>query len=331
MNPLLTLTQAGVASVTDLGRYGVAHLGIQTNGALDQPAARAANILVGNPDSAPVIEVTTIVPFAFRTSEAVLLAVTGAAGSVTLDGDPVATHAPLLTWPNAEVKISPAPSGLRAYVAVHGRIQGDEFLGSVARDPLIGRGRRLSTGDVVIAHGARLGLVPHPPLFLVAAPREAYPHEWVLDVLPGPELAEFPGFTGGITSTAYTVDTRSDHVGIRLAGPGFERVTSSEILSRGVPLGAVEIPPTGGPIILMRGRPLTAGYPIPAVVARSCHHYLGQMRPGDTLRLRMSTAEQSIRAVRQQEADLAALRHRCRTMYEASHLFTDTPVVPIPR
>lgn len=325
MNPRLTITQAGVASVTDLGRYGVAHLGIQTNGALDQISARSANILVGNDENAPVVEVTAIVPFAFRTTEMLLVSVTGATGGVTIDGSPTAGHVPFLTWAGAEVRVEPAASGLRSYVAVHGRIQGDEFLGSVARDPLIGRGRRLSTGDHVVVHGARLGSVPHPPLFLVTAAHETYGHEWLLDVLPGPELAEFPDFPDGIAQAVFTVDTRSDHVGLRLTGREFQRVTTSEILSRGVPLGAVEIPPTGGPIVLMRGRPLTAGYPIPAVVARSSHHHLGQMRPGDTLRLRMITAEQSLREVRRHEATLAALRQRCRTMYEARDLFTDTP------
>lgn len=332
MNPRLTITQAGVSSVTDLGRYGVAHLGIQTNGALDQLSARAANILVGNPENAPVIEVTTIVPFAFRTSAMVLVAVCGAAGAVSVDGQPMAPGVPFLTWPGATVRVEPAAIGLRAYVAVHGRIEADEFLGSVARDPLIGRGRVLSQAAGVVVRDAGVRTVPDLPLFLVSAPAPELTHDWLLDVLPGPELDEFPGFLDGIAVEAFTVDTRSDHVGLRLIGREFQRVHSSEILSRGVPLGAVEIPPSGGPIVLMRGRPLTAGYPIPAVVARGAHHHLGQIRPGDTIRLRPTTLDRSISSVRRHEAVLDALRSRCHAMYQDRHLFPEQPAQqPTPR
>lgn len=263
-----------------------------------------------------------------------LIAVSGATGTITISGAKIPANTPILTWPDAEIRIEPASSGLRAYLAVHGVIQGDEFLGSVALDPLIGRGRRLKNGDLVPVTGSEVRENYQMPLFLVTAPQEVYPNTWQLDVLPGPDIEQFLDFAEDIARHSFTVDTNSDHVGVRLTGPSFARAITTEILSRGVPLGAVEQPPTGGPIILMRGRPLTAGYPVPAVVARSSHSALGQLRPGDTVSLRMTTPSRSLHLVRTQEERLADLRRRCSGMFAAGHLFpvrsSDSRRSPLP-
>lgn len=321
----LWIVQAGASAVTDLGRYGYLHLGIQTNGALDQIAARTANALVGNDDGAPLIEATMIVPFVFRTSETMLIAVTGATGGITMSGIKIPSNTPVLTWPGAEIRMEAARAGLRAYVAVHGLMQGDEFLGSVARDPVIGRGRKLANGDLVAVADSQVHATAQVPLFLVTAPKDVYPDTWELDILPGPDLYQFPSFADDVARASFVVDTNSDQMGIRLNGSSFTRTTTTEILSRGVPLGAIEQPPNGGPIVLMRGRPPTAGYPVPAVVARSSHAALGQLRPGAVVTLRMTTPSLSLHLLRQQEERLANLRKRCSAMYEASRLFRTTP------
>ena len=165
-----------------------------------------------------------------------------------------------------------------------------------------------SDSDPVIALAITVGVVAVTPI-------EA------IDVLPGPDLDQFPDFAADVARTSFTVDTNSDHVGVRLQGPSFTRAITTEILSRGVPLGAVEQPPTGGPIILMRGRPLTAGYPVPVVVARSSHSALGQLRPGDTVTLRMTTASWSTHLLRTKEEQLDNLRKRCQGMFQAGRLF----------
>ncbi|MEA5122015.1 MAG: hypothetical protein VB040_12215 [Propionibacterium sp.] len=317
MNAQLEIVDAGIAAVTDLGRRGQAFLGVQTNGAADQYSARTANILVGNDERAPLIEIFNVMPFAFRSSCSLLIAVTGAAESVLVDGEPAETGQPLFVWPGAVVKLPPASTGLRTYIGIRGRIEGDEFLGSVATDSLIGRGRRLSTGDVVHVDNGAVRVPSNVPFFRFGAPQQQYSHEWVLDVVPGVDADEFPTFVDELPASTFTVGNQSDHVGVRLEGPHFERSVTTEIVSRGVPLGAIEAPPTGSLIILMRGRPLTAGYPIPAVVARSCHHLLGQLRPGDSVRLKSVSVAESIAQTRRDEARLSRLRRRCATAFTA--------------
>lgn len=321
MSAQIEILEQGISAVTDLGRRGQGYLGVQTNGAADQYSARVANILVGNDEDAPLIEVVNMLPFSFRLSCSLLVSVVGAAQTVWVDGQEMPVGKPLILWPGAVLKLAPAQTGLRSYIAVHGRLEGDEFLGSVAVDTLIGRGRWLAKGDIVqIANGQiRVPLDVH--FFLFGAPPEYFSNEWTLDVVPGIDAHEFDDFNAKLPDSVFTVSNQSDTVGVRLEGPHFERSVTSEILSRGVPLGAIEAPPTGSLIILMRGRPLTAGYPIPAVIARSSHHLLGQLRPGDSIRLRPVSVGESIAETRRRERQIVQLRRRCTTAFTACWIF----------
>lgn len=316
----LTVVDAARAAVTDLGRFGQAHLGIQANGAADQLAARTANTLVANEDEAPVVEVTGST-FTARTDRRLLVAVTGAVSAAWIDGVPMPIGAPVLTWPGAEVRLEAPRTGVHSYLAVHGELAGDRFLGSVALDPLVGRGRRLSGGDVVEIAGSAVGEPPYIPVFRLQADLARPASEVTLDVLPGPEADQFPDFLPALSDAVFTVGNQSDQVGTRLEGHAFVRTRTTEILSRGVPMGAVEVPPAGGVIALQRGRPMTAGYPIPAVVARSSHDALAQLRPGDRVHLRVVTAGDSRSALLEQERRLQQLRARCTVMFDACGLF----------
>lgn len=313
----LRIEEPGRSAVTDLGRFGHAHLGVQTSGAADPLATRVANTLVGNPVSAPVIEIQALMPWMFTTLDEALIAVTGAPAAVSADGCPMPTHVPFRTWPGARIRIEPVTAGVRAYVAVRGRLCAGEFLGSVANDPLIGVGAVLEAGDVIEVDDATVPTSPFFPLFRPGWLPPRYDDNWVLRVLPGPELDEFPELTRTLGDVVFTVGGRSDTVGVRLEGPVVERRGSTELLSRGVPMGAIEIPPAGGIIALGRNRPLTAGYPVPFVVARCDQHLLGQLRPGDAVRLRPVDPAAALDGLRAQELRLQELERRCLTMYEA--------------
>lgn len=321
MNTLLTVTVPGRAHVTDLGRYGYAHIGIQTHGAVDQISARTANTLVGNSDRAALIEVTSIAAFEFTVSEPCLMAITGHCGGVTVDGLYRSTYEPLIVWAGARVRVWPGTVGVRAYVAIHGSFDIPSFLGSTARDALVGSGKELERGDRISVLDAQPSHAPTLPLFAPGCVPLRSTNDWTLGVVPGPELDQFPALQGDLGRYVFTVGGNSDHIGVRLEGEAFERTRTSEIVSRGVPLGAVEVPPVGGMIVLLRGRPLTAGYPVPFVVARSCHHHLGQLRPGDTVRLRWISEDESMRMLRSLESTLSQLRQRVTTMLDASALF----------
>ena len=323
----LTLQNPGLTALTDLGRKNSPQRGVQTNGAADQTSARAANILVGNPETHPLLEITAVMPVSIRVDAHTLVAVTGAAGQVLVDGIAHPARQPLVVWPGALVELPPAARGLRTYLAVHGTIEGPSFLGSHAFDPLLGTSTFLAAGTALEVRAGALTRVPDVPWIPVQAAAPDFSGTAEVGVLPGPEAHEFPavqemfaaashsssvpGSAAKPTAAAaeyrtpaaadaasthfeFTVSQQSDHVGLRLEGQPLDRTERSEILSRGVPVGTVEVPPAGEPIVLLRGRPLTAGYPIIGVVGRGWHDALGQLAPGDRLRLRPSTPAESL-------------------------------------
>ena len=153
---------------------------------------------------------------------------------------------------------------------------------------------------------------PHTviPVFRFRVDRPALGHDWAIEVTPGPDTAEFGDDV--LADGAFEVAPESDYVGLRLTGSTRTRQRSSEILSRGVPVGAIEIPPAGGLLALLRGRLLTAGYPVVGVATTVAVDRLAQARPGDVLRFRGCTPADGIRAAREQAATVEHLGHAVR-------------------
>jgi len=317
----LTVRHCGPAAVTDLGRPRLARHGIPAGGAADQDAAMLASTLAGNPAAGALIEVTAG-DFACAASRPLLFAVTGAPATVTVDGVPCPQWEPVCADAGQTIAITGIRGGLRAYLAVNGVMHGTEVLGSVAPDRLLGIGGGLGRGDVVRVTSAYTP-VGHPygqPLFrLGARPPSAAPpgpgEPWTLDVLDGPDAAEFPGAAELFATAVYTLSPRSDQVGLRLDGPAPARTGSAELLSRGVPLGAVEVPPAGELLVLHRGRPVTAGYPVVAVLARASCSRIAQVPPGSPVRLRRRSLDAALAAHRRQVDHLRAVRRRVATSF----------------
>lgn len=283
--PAITIESAGLCVVQDLGRPGHGDKGISVNGAGDQRSAQMANVLVGNAAGAPLLETTgssTRLRFAADT----LVAVTGATSIPTVAGRPAPTWDPFIVAAGAPLDLPTPERGWRTYLAVAGGLPGERVLGSVAPDPMLGVGRRLVRGDRLLLASCACGF-RHPhlvhPLFRLGARRPSWPSTAVVDVTPGPELDEFDA---AALRGPWTVSPLSDHVGLRAEGPVPVRSEVTEILSRGVPVGAVQVPPSGGIVVLLRGRLLTAGYPVPYVATTVSLDTLGQVRPGDHLVLR---------------------------------------------
>jgi biotin-dependent carboxylase-like uncharacterized protein len=311
---------AGYAVVQDLGRAGHADKGISANGASDRRSAQVANVLVGNAPGAPLLETAgsaTSLTFDADT----LVAITGATTEPTVSGRPVPTWDPFVVEGGATLHL-PAPTrGWRTYLAVAGGLPGERLLGSVAPDPMLEVGRRLSGGDRLELSTCACGFrPPHLPLFRLGARRPTWPSTVVVQVTPGPELDEFdePASHG-----PWVVSPLSDHVGLRAEGPTPARTTSQEILSRGVPVGAVQVPPTGGLLVLLHGRLLTAGYPIPYVATTVSVDALGQARPGDRLVLRRTDEASAIAQLLAARSELAQVAARARTALRASGLLPE--------
>jgi len=281
--PLLTLQ--------DEGRAGWAHVGVSPAGAADRGSARAANRLVGNPDGAAVLE-ATLGGCRLRMRADRAVAFTGGDAAVTVDGIPARSGARLPLRAGAEIAVGPCRKGLRVYVAVEGGFEVPPVLGSRSTDTLSGLGpARLTPGDVLALGfpSDRAGGVE--PLKLPAAPSHpsAAGAAVRLQAELGPQHDRL-SVSGRRTlrEAGFTVATTSARTGVRLDGPVVELARAQDIPSQGVVAGAVQLPPGGRPIVLMRNHPATGGYPVVAVVGDEGVDVLAQCPPGTEVRFLLS-------------------------------------------
>jgi biotin-dependent carboxylase-like uncharacterized protein len=283
MTRAVTVVRAGVlTTVQDLGRVGLARLGVPRSGAADGPALRLANRLVGNPEDAAGLE-STLSGCAVRVGAAMAVAVTGARAAVRVGGRAAGWGVPLSVAAGELVEVGPARAGLRGYLAVGGGIAVEPVLGSRSTDTLSGLGPPVLRDGDVLPVGAPAG----PPAPVDLAPYPAPAGEVTLRVHPGPRR---DWFTGGaveaLLTAAYTVSPTSNRVGARLTGPPLDRSVDGELPSEGLVLGAVQVPTGGEPLVFLADHPTTGGYPVIAVVDPADVPLLAQARPGTAVRFR---------------------------------------------
>ncbi|GHG82452.1 biotin-dependent carboxyltransferase family protein [Streptomyces griseocarneus] len=280
----LTVVRAGaLTTVQDLGRAGYAHLGVPRSGALDEPAHRLANRLAGNPEQCATLE-TTVNGCAVRPESAVTAVVTGAPCPVRVDGRPVAWGAPVRVPAGAVLEAGPASAGLRSYVALAGGIAVPPVLGSRSRDLLSGLGPDPLTDGMSLPLGTPYG----PPGAADVTPWPAPPASaggLVLPVVLGPRDDWFTAealrtFAG----PGFRVAPASNRIGLRTEGPALERGRPGELPSEGMPLGAVQVPPDGRPVVFLADHPTTGGYPVIGVVPEGALAGAAQAAPGTGVR-----------------------------------------------
>ena len=290
---MIEVVRVGVGTtVQDLGRPGLAHLGVGRSGAADRPALRLANRLVGNPEGAAALEVT-LGGLVLRFRRSARVACAGAPCPVRLGGRAAGWGTPLSVLAGEVLELGLPPAGLRSYVAVRGGVDVRPVLGSRATDTLAGLGPSPpAAGDLlpvgaVPTDGAEAGAGNLVGEVLDAAPTLPYPGLATVRVLPGPRDDWFvPAALAALTSQPYLVTAACDRVGMRLAGPGLERREVRELTSEGTVAGALQVPPDGRPILFLADHPVTGGYPVIAVVVHDDLPVAAQLRPGDRLGFR---------------------------------------------
>ena len=279
-NPAMEVVRPGaLTSVQDLGRGGLAHLGVPRSGALDEPAHRLANRLAGNPPAAATLE-TTLTGVALRARVDTVVVVTGAPAPVRVDGQPAAWGAAVRVPAGALLDVGTATHGVRSYLAFAGGIDVPPVLGSRATDLLSGLGpARLSAGDVL-----PLGTPTGCPSFVDSAPTPAPPEVLILRLVLGPRHGWFTGAADALRQARYTVSPASNRIAVRTDGPPLTRATDRELPSEGVVLGAVQVPADGRPMIFLADHPTTGGYPVVGVVPAPDLAAAAQARPGTPVR-----------------------------------------------
>ena len=285
----------------DLGRHGFGHLGVPTAGAADDFSLRAANRLVGNPDRSVALEMTVQgVTLAFETG--VCIAFAGAELEATLDGQPLPTHQTIAVPAGAVLRCGPIHGGLRCYLAAAGGFVLPAVLGSASSDTLAALGPApLLAGDM-LALGGRSG---PPPAFYQRAPRR-FGAAATLRVMAGPQEDWFtPAARRQLLESEYRVQAQSDRVGLRLEGQALERSRKDELSSMGMVAGAIQVPGSGQPIVLLANHGATGGYPVIAAVISADLPLLGQSMPGGVLRFTPVDRQQALAALRAEDERLA--------------------------
>jgi antagonist of KipI len=292
-----------LTTIQDRGRWGWQHVGVSPGGPMDPWSFRLANTLVGNDEWAAALEITLMGP-QLRAERDLTIAVAGADLSASV---PLYAATPV---PEGTVLQFGARRALtRAYLAVKGGIETPMVLGSraaslSARLPGLA-GRALKRGDVLPV-GTSDG--DRAPLHLNVASADRA-GDITVRFMWGPDRDRFSDdVTEMFVNTPFTISTDSNRMGFRLQGATVHVREGGQVLSEASPIGSIQVPPSGQPIVLMADRQTTGGYARIGTVITADIHAAGQLGPGDVVRFRACGREEALDALRKQEDVLQELR-----------------------
>ncbi|OZY31566.1 biotin-dependent carboxyltransferase family protein [Pseudomonas lundensis] len=291
MSPLLIQASTPLCQLQDAGRFGVRYLGVTQGGAADWQSMTWANWLLGNGLQAPVIEIT-LGGFSVIAQRDCTLALAGADLAATVDGQPLKPWRSFRLRQGQTLDFVQPLNGARAYLAAPGGFDAPRVLGSCAtviREQLGG----LDGKGHALVKGAELGFSDIQP-----ALRELH-HAWIpiftdaasLNVVMGAQIGNFSGqSTFDAFNCPWALDSRADRMGIRLLGPTLV-YQGPPMISEGIALGAVQVPPDGQPIVLLNDRQTIGGYPRLGALTPLSLARLAQCLPGQRVTLRPTTQE----------------------------------------
>ena len=290
MSSLVVESPGLLTTVQDLGRPGHGPLGVSPSGAADPVALRLGNLLLSNKPGAAALEMT-LLGGCFIFPEGATIAVTGGDLGVTVDGCALEMWTPHRVLPGEKLTCSSTRDFARGYLAIAGGIRVRRFLGSASTHLLSGlgghHGRALRKGDVLqlgtpaknipnrkVSEQVLQTLRPRRTVRVTEAPQ--------INILSERSKEKF-------FHSAFSVSESSDRMGIRLEGERLHLNSGGEMITEGVPLGAIQVTPSGQPIILFVEQQTTGGYPKIASVIGVDLHRLGQLRPRTNIRFELTS------------------------------------------
>ncbi|HKF70303.1 MAG TPA: biotin-dependent carboxyltransferase family protein [Stellaceae bacterium] len=298
-------------TVQDLGRFGYQEFGVPVSGALDATSHRLANRIVGNDESAPTLEILFQGPTLEVMADSVRVGVAGGDAEIEILDESsrrLGGWRSVLFHRGQIFRVSRLGDVACCYLAVEGGLSVERCLGSAstyARGGFGGfEGRALRAGDLVqLAHEraverAELGFAEPPPstraqpIRLVPGPQQDYFAEIALETL---------------ISREFTVSKHSDRMGMRLDGPALAHRGGYNIVSDGIATGAIQVPGSGQPILLLADHQTTGGYPKIATVISADIPVAGRRKPGDAIRFTTVDVAEAERLRREAENDFQAL------------------------
>lgn len=265
---MIEIVAAGIATtVQDLGRRGLAHIGVPASGMVDTALGTLMNRLVGNPEGAALLE--TCGGLVVRAVHPTVIASSVEAAPRTLTA-------------GEEYRVPAASDRLWHYVAVRGGLEVEPVLGSRSTDTLSG------LGPTPVESGTRLAVGPDPGTELAVDIAPLAPVPSVVRLSTGPRADWFAADSRQRLDGATVTVTSVSRIGVRLEGAPIHRVRTGELPSEGLVRGAVQVPPSGELVVMLADHPTTGGYPVIAVVDATDVAAVAQQRPGAAIRLRVS-------------------------------------------
>jgi antagonist of KipI len=298
-----------LTTIQDAGRWGFQAQGVPVAGPMDPVSHRLANALVGNVRETAALEITLLGP-ELEFEDERLVAVAGAEFEIALDGRQVPSNAPFIVSAGSRLRFGERRLGARAYLAISGGIAVPPMLGSRSTHLVSAMG---GAGGRALAAGDRLPLGdPRRVEGTALAPQPAAvtlpDHHARVRVLPGPQRDYFSDDALAVLQSApYTIGHNSDRMGFRLEGPRLSHARGADIISDATPLGVLQVPATGQPILLMADRQTTGGYPKIATVIAADIAIAGQLGPADTIAFAVCTPTEAMAALIAQERTLMAV------------------------
>jgi len=298
-----------LTTIQDLGRYGYQQYGVPTSGAMDNYALRLGNLLVGKDEAAACLEIT-LFGLRLRVLRDTVVAITGADFGAALNGSSLPLWETVAVYDGDIISFPRLKSGCRAYLTVSGGFAIPRVMGSPAtytRARIGGlAGRTLFAGDrLQTVKSAPTALGRRVPLEYIPK----YGHQIELRVILGPQDDHFT--ERGVRtflSSEYTVSTKADRMGYRLEGPQIQHRAGADIISDGIPLGAVQVPGDGLPIILLADRQTTGGYTKIATVISADIPKLAQGKPGDKVKFIQISEQEAIMALKEYEQKIQTVK-----------------------
>ncbi len=302
--PIRVVERGFQSTVQDLGRPGHAHLGVSASGAGDALSLRIGNWLVGNPENTAGVEMT-LAGGTFAFSSPAVVAVTGSDFEPVIDGFPVPPWATIEVRQGQTLTLGPTRSGARCYLAVRGGVDGQPVLGSLSTHLTTGLGgvdgRALGSGDT-LGVGRAPEVVPGGRRF----PRDLAAtllRRTVLRVTRGAQWEWFGEEAwAALLASTYAISEDSSRMGLRLRGTPLHAQRQGLMLTEGVSLGALQVPPDGQPILSFVEHQTTGGYPQAACVIAADLHRVGQLRPRDNVRFEEVSISEAVAILHRQEA-----------------------------
>lgn len=293
-----------LTTIQDSGRWGYQAFGVPVSGPMDWWSHRAANALVGNDVTAAALEVTITGP-TITAHTRVTVAITGAAFELRVASREMISPTLFILDRGETLRFGARAAGCRSYVAFAGGIDVPPVLGSRSTDLRSGLGgmlgRAIRAGDTLPVAETADAPASWPPVSTRALPPQAS-SPTVLRFVPDDELR---GTTiDRFSECVLNVSSQSNRAGYRFHGSPAIGMGDARRLSRPAVMGLVQLPPSGGPILLMADAQPTGGYPILGVVITADLPLAGQLAPGDAVRFAACTRDEALAALADRERAL---------------------------